>query len=145
MFITTVLFHFCNCFAYRYMENWLITLDNFKWICLCFTNKMREYKTMCMWKALNGISDCVSVWKNLCKDNKTNQLVKDSENISIKKNYQNEMATDTNIGICSRKKTNHSVLQNWEENCVWKGSNQRGVPIRWLAVLRYRLLYNSKM
>jgi hypothetical protein len=29
--------------------------------------------------------------------------------------------------------------------CVWKGSNQRGVPIRWLAVLRYRLLYNSKM
>ena len=49
---------------------------------------MREYKKVCRWKALNGISDCVVCEKkNLCKDNKTNQLVKDSENISIKKNY----------------------------------------------------------
>ena len=39
---------------------------------------MREYKKMCRWKALNDIWLCC-VWKNLCKDNKTNQLVKDSE------------------------------------------------------------------
>ena len=55
------------------------------------------------------------------------------------------MATDKKHWHLLEKEKQIILCYKIRGSCVWKGSNQRGVPIRWLAVLRYRLLYNSKM
>jgi hypothetical protein len=70
--------------------------------------------------------------KLVCKDNKTNQLVKDSGKTFQSKRIINVKWRDIQTLAFTRERKQIILYIETKncELCVWKGSNQRGVPIR---------------
>jgi hypothetical protein len=82
---------------------------------------------------VNGCVACVCDEKKLvCKDNKTNQLVKDSGKTFQSKRIINVKWRDIQTLAFTRERKQIILYIETKncELCVWKGSNQRGVPIR---------------